>query len=229
MKLTSLSIVIPCYNTESTVKNVIIQAYTVGKTVSKSVEIIALDDASSDATLSIVRSLKKKIPSLKLLTHRSNMGYGETIKTLYKSATRAWIFSLPSDDQFDANEIHKLLPFSKTSDMVLGRRVIRNDRSERKFQSYMYNVLLSKLFGLKLHDANTIRLMKKTVIDRISLLSHSAFVDAELAIRMTRAGMTIIEVPIIHKTREDHGGSGGKFFKTIVPTIRDMVAFYFSL
>jgi hypothetical protein len=65
--------------------------------------------------------------------------------------------------------------------------------------------------------------MKKSVFDRISLSSHSAFVDAELAIRAKIKGMVIREVPVFHKIRKDSGGSGGNFFKTILPTIIDMV------
>lgn len=223
MKLRSLTIVIPCYNTASTVQDVVLNAHSVAKRVSSSVEIITLDDASTDSTPAILMSLKSKIPGMRVLSHSANKGYGETIKTLYQKATGEWIFSLPSDDQFDAEEILKLIPYTESSDMILGRRVKRNDIAKRRFQSQIYNGLLRLLFHIELHDANTIRLMKKSVITSLRLQSRSAFVDAELAIKMLRAGLTIREVPVTHKVRVDRGGSGGKFFKTILPTIIDMV------
>lgn len=228
MKLRSLSIVIPCYNTDRTVQDVVTSAYTIGKQVSRTVEIITLDDASTDRTPAILLSLKSKIPGVRILTHTVNKGYGETIKSLYQNATGDWIFSLPSDDQFDAGEILKLIPFTGSSDMILGRRVKRNDIAKRRLQSQIYNGLLRFLFGLNLHDANTIRLMKKSVMSALRLQSRSAFVDAELAIRMQEKGFTIREVPVTHKIRADKGGSGGKFFKTILPTIIDMVKMKFS-
>lgn len=223
MKLGSLTIVIPCYNTGSTLRDVVTKAYEVAAKVSRTVEIITLDDASTDSTPAILMSLKKKIPGLKILSHSVNKGYGETIKTLYQKATGDWIFSLPSDDQFDASELMKLLPYTTSADMILGRRVKRNDIAKRRLQSLIYNGLLRIFFGLNLHDANTIRLMKKNVITAVPLVSKSAFVDAELAIRMQQHGFTIQEVPITHKIRADKGGSGGKFFKTILPTMIDMV------
>lgn len=229
MKLPSLSILIPCYNTQSTVFEVITTAYAVGKQVASSLEIIAIDDASTDKTKEILHTLQKRIPVLKIRTHTSNMGYGETIKELYTNASNIWLFSLPSDNQFDAGEIKKLIPYSNNADMILGLRAVRNDNSSRKIQSSVYNRLLSLLYGLSLRDVNTIRLMKKKVIQSVPLVSHSAFVDAELAIRMKTDGMTVIEVPITHKIRYDKGGSGGKIFKTILPTIVDMIKMRYLL
>ncbi len=229
MKLRSLTIVIPCYNTASTVQDVVLNAHSVAKRVSSSVEIITLDDASTDSTPAILVSLKSKIPGMRVLSHSVNKGYGETIKTLYQKATGDWIFSLPSDDQFDAAELMKLLPYTTSADMILGRRVKRSDIAKRRLQSQIYNWLLRFLFGMNLHDANTIRLMKKSVITALPLVSRSAFVDAELAIRMQQHGYTMREVPVTHKVRIDKGGSGGKFFKTILPTIIDMVRMKISL
>lgn len=223
MRLSSLSIIIPCYNTQSTLSQVISGAYTVGSHATNTLEILALDDASSDETSKLLLTLQEKIPKLRILTHATNKGYGETIRTLYLQAKNEWIFSLPSDNQFDAEELIKLIPYTKNTDMILGLRATRSDNWKRILQSHMYNALLRMMFGLSLKDANSIRLMKKTVIDSITLNSRTAFVDAQLAILATSQGMKIREVPIVHKVRKDTGGTGGKFFKTIFPTIIDMV------
>lgn len=229
MRLPSLSIVIPCYNTQSTLSDVISGAYKVGMHATKNLEILVLDDASSDETPKLLRKLQKKFSTLRILTHTTNKGYGETIKSLYGKAKNEWIFSLPSDDQFNAEELEKLIPYTKNTDMILGLRTKRGDSWKRILQSHIYNALLRLMFDLSLQDANSIRLMKKSVIDRITLSSHTAFVDAQLAILATSHGMTIREVPVIHKVRKDRGGSGGKFFKTILPTILDMLKMRYSL
>lgn len=221
--ISSLSILIPCYNVEHSVESVVLDAYEVGRTVTKKLEIIVLNDASSDRTPEILRMLSKRIPRLRIISHADNKGYGHTIRELYKSGGNDWLFSLPGDGQFDAGEIRKLIPQTGTADMILGYRKIRHDPKNRLAQSAFYNGLLRLLFGISLHDVNTIRLIKKSVIERTLLTTTSAFVDAELAIRMARAGLIIKEIPIIHKSRRDKGGSGGKFFKTILPTIVDMV------
>ena len=81
------------------------------------------------------------------------------------------------------------------------------------------------LYHVDLHDSNSVRLMKTSVMKSVSLTSSSAFVDAELAIRAKRAGFTIIEIPIAHRARAGAGASGGKL-KVILPTIMDMIKFF---
>jgi glycosyltransferase involved in cell wall biosynthesis len=228
MKLSSLSILIPCYNVQETIEEVITEAFIVGKKNAQKIEIIALDDASSDSTLSILRGLQRKIPTLSVITHKHNKGYGNVIKTLYYQGNYAWLFSLPGDGQFSAKELLKLLPFSDHADMILGWRKYRHDSAKRRLQSNIYNRLLSVLFKISLHDVNTIRLVKKSLIRSIPLVSSSAFVDAELAIKAKQQGYRIHERAITHKKRQSKGATGGKIFKTIIPTIIDMVRFKLS-
>lgn len=226
--ISSLSIIIPCFNVEKTVRYVVTNAYKTGKEVSRTLEIIATDDASRDETGIILKKLQKKIPTLKIITHTRNQGYGKTIKELYTHAKYDCIFSLPGDDQFEAAQIHTLIPNLKNADMILGWRSKRHDPTNRLLQSKMYNAILNILFGLQLHDVNTIRLMKKKVISEIKLKSDSAFVDAELAIAAKQKGFKIHEVSVIHKQRHHSGATGGKFIKTILPTIIDILRLQFS-
>lgn len=219
----TLSILIPCYNGENTVKSVVLDAYRVGKKVSRKLEIIVVNDASSDQTGPILKKLTKSIPPLVIITHKKNQGAGKTMKVLYLAAKNDWLFSISGDDQFDAKEIHKLLPQISHADMILGYRKNRHDSSRRLLQSKIYNVLLNIFFHLNLHDVNTIRLMRRSMIQALSLKSDTAFIDAEIAIQAKHKNFRILEIPIEHKFRKDKGATGGKFFKTIFPTILDMI------
>jgi glycosyltransferase involved in cell wall biosynthesis len=224
MKL-SLSVLIPCYNVAGTVESVVRDAYTVADKIADPLEIIVTDDGSTDATNRVLRKLAHEIPHLKMINHNVNQGYGTTIKELYQAGANSWLFTLPGDGQYDAGELTKLLSRTKDADMILGWRASRNDPPFRLFQSWIYNRLLNFLFGIQLHDVNTIRLMKQTVIRTLLLTSNSAFVDAELAIRAKREGFRIVEVPVIHKKRQRKGATGGNFFRTILPAIVDAIRF----
>jgi glycosyltransferase involved in cell wall biosynthesis len=224
MKLSSLSILIPSYNCDSTLFDVITSANKIGKIVAKTYEIIVLNDASTDSSKTILSRLSKTIPRLRIITHTTNQGYGRTIKELYFAGKNEWLFSLPADNQFDAKELLKLVPSTTSNDLILGWRKIRNDSRRRLIQSRVYHILLRLLYGLKLHDVNTIRLMRRTLLKKISLTSDSAFVDAQLAIESQKHGVRIIEIPIIHKARIDTGATGGSLSRTILPTIRDMAS-----
>lgn len=229
MKLPSLSVVVPTYNDQMTIKTLIEKIHHTGHTYSRHLEILVLNDASTDKTALILARLSKTLKEVRILTHSKNVGYGKTIKRLYLSADCEWIFSLPGDMQIDPEEIGKLMPYTQTHDIILGKRINRKETTFRLIQSYVYNLLLRMFFSLKVSDANTVRLMKKSVIQSLRLTSKSAFIDAELLIRAQKKSAAIIEVPIHHNKRISGTATGGNLRKTILPTIFDMINYYIHL
>ena len=228
MKLSSLSILIPAYKDEKTIVNVVELAVLAGRRYADRYEIVILNDASPDSLLSVVKKLKREIPTLRIITHKKNLGYGQTIKELYCAGMNKWLFTIPGDFQIDPMEIKKLLSSTRQADMIIGWRKNRYDTNTRIRQSRLYNGLLRLLFRLQLHDVNSVRLMRKSIMDRCTIRSSSAFVDAELTIRAVRDGCRVVEIPISHRPRETRGAGGGKL-KTIMPVIRDMILYYFHL
>lgn len=226
--LSSLSILIPAYNDAQTIESLVFESISQGEKVASDVEIVVINDASSDNTRKILDSLGKKYSQVVVKHHTRNQGYGGTIKELYYVGRSEWIFTLPGDFQIEPKEMIKLIPFTKEADMIIGWRNDRHDPPERLRQSRIYNTILQLLFGIRLHDVNSVRLMKRSMMQHIRLLTQSAFVDAELAIHARDMGFRIVEVPIEHKKRETMGAGGGSL-KTILPTIQDMFAFRLGL
>lgn len=216
--LAKISIVIPTYNNASSVAQVIKEAVKLNP-----YEIIVCNDGSIDETGQIL----KKIKYIKVISHAKNMGYGPTIAELYYRAGGEWIFSLPGDGQIPASELSKLIPYTPKYDMIIGWRKNRQDPPERLRQSWVYNRILEILFGIRVHDVNSVRFMRKAILSSVRLNSSSAFVDAELLIKAKRNGFRIIEVPIDHRA-DTHRGSGGQL-ATILSTIVDMIRFRFGL
>ncbi len=227
MKLQSLTCIIPTFNNEETIETVIEKVNDIGMLAAKSFSLIVCNDGSFDETASILKNLQKKYANLRVITHTVNKGYGLTIKELYYEAKGEWLFSVPGDFQIDPKELEKLLPHAGHADMILGWRVSRHDPKERLVQSSVYNQLLRLLFGISIHDVNTVRLMKTSILQSIHLQSSSAFVDAELVIQAIRNGYIVKEIPIDHK-RDDQKGSGGHL-GTILSTIAETILFRFGL
>lgn len=212
----NISFLIPCYNDGKTIRWAIEEAVAMGKS-----EIIVIDDGSTDASAKILKNLK----GITLIIHSKNEGYGKTIKELYYAGRSEWLFTVPGDYQVGAKELTKLLPYTQDADMIIGWRKERKDPISRLIQSKIYRYLLWFLFGVKLHDVNSVRLMKKEILKKIHLSSDSAFVDAELAIRSQKAGYKIFEVPIHHRASVKKGRGGGGKWWTIIPTIWEMIKF----
>lgn len=224
----SLTFIIPAYNDETTIDSVITKAVAVGQKLRIPFELLVMNDASRDATGRMLNKLKKRYPRLRVITHTTNAGYGQTIKELYKKAHTTWLFSLPGDYQIDPGELLTLWGHRSHADMIIGWRSLRHDSPTRLCQSHLYNGLLRVLFRQKVHDVNSVRLMKTSIMKLVPLTSSSAFVDAELVIRSDRAGFRVMEIPVAHRARAGAGASGGKL-TTIVPTIRDMMTFLFRV
>ncbi|OGG09734.1 hypothetical protein A2154_00010 [Candidatus Gottesmanbacteria bacterium RBG_16_43_7] len=223
--LASLSILIPTYNDQDTIETEIEEAAVIGRRVSEKLEILVINDASTDKGDIILKRLTRKIRELKITTHIKNRGYGQTIKELYTSAKCEWIFTTPGDYQIPPTEIMKLIPFTAQADMIIGWRVNRHDPPARLRQSLIYNILLKMLYGLDLHDINSVRLMRSKIIKNIRLTTTSAFVDAELVIDAKRAGYRVIEKPIGHRARGQEAGAGGGKLKTILPVVKEMILY----
>jgi glycosyltransferase involved in cell wall biosynthesis len=209
--LTSVSLVIPSYNDETTIGRLLEDSDALLKQVCRDYEIVVINDGSKDNTLAVLEEAARKNPRIKLINHEVNKGFGETIRELYLSGDKELIFSLPGDYQYAPKELLAMAKGLERNDFVIGLRVKRNDPARRKFQSHIYNTLLRFLYGHRHTDVNSIKLFRKSILDRITLRSHTPFVDAELCIRAERAGFKVVEIPIEHLPRLSQGASGGKF------------------
>ena len=223
--LNSLSILIPAFRDEDTISKVVKEADKVGSKVAKKHEIIVINDASPDKLEEVLVRLKSQYKNLKVITHKENKGYGQTIKELYYLAINEWFFTVPGDNQIPPGELEKLEEHSQEADMIIGWRVSRHDSESRLFQSAIYNGLLRILFGVGIHDINSVRLAKTTILKAVNLRMTSAFVDAELTISTMRKGFRVIEVPINHQARYGTGAGGGSL-KTILPTIAELFKYW---
>lgn len=220
-QLTSVSLIIPAYNDETTVGRLIEDADKLLSEVCRDFEIVVINDGSKDGTLAVLQEKAAKNPRVRLKNHEVNRGFGETIRELYFSGEKDLVFSLPGDYQYAPKELLTMAKGLDENDFVIGLRVKRNDPSRRKIQSNIYNAMLRALYGNRHKDVNSIKLFRRSILDKIELKSKTAFVDAELVIRTERAGYRVIEIPIEHLPRLSQGASGGKI-SVILDTFKEM-------
>lgn len=222
VKLNSLSLIIPAYGDQETIGRLIADSDELLSQICADHEIVVVNDGSKDDTLRVILETAAKYPKVRVINHEVNKGFGATIRELYLSGTKELIFSLPGDYQYHPKELLKMAEGLKTHDFVIGLRVHRNDPPRRKMQSKVYNLMLRTFYGHKHKDVNSIKLFKRSILEKIKLLSHSPFVDAELCIRAERAGFKVVEIPIEHLPRLTQGASGGKL-SVILDTFGDLV------
>lgn len=110
MHLPEISIILPAYNTEEYIGQAIASA--LNQSISN-IEVIVVDDGSTDNTVSVIQQLQTQDERLKLLINDQNMGVSKTRNRAFAAAQGDWIAVLDSDDWFDKERLEKLLRVAK--------------------------------------------------------------------------------------------------------------------
>lgn len=227
MSKPSISFFCPAYNDEGNLPILIPKTFRLLKNVCTAFEIVIIDDASPDNTGEVADDLAKKYPNITVIHHRKNKGYGGALKSGFRSAKKyPFVFYTDGDCQYDVNVLKKMLADIDGYDAIVGYRGTRELTWQRKFQSSSYNMLIRLLFHVKSRDVNcAIRLIKRKWVNKLNLTSTSAFLPAEMVIKLHQQGADVKEVEVVHYPRTSGKASGGKL-SVILPTFFDMIRYY---
>jgi glycosyltransferase involved in cell wall biosynthesis len=199
----SLSLTLPCYNEELNLERVVDNVFSVLDDLPLIIEVIVVDDGSSDGTGPLADRLAEARSELRVIHHSENRGYGAALRSGLLSARTDIVGYLDGDGQFDAGEIHKLLPHITDYDIVSGLRTTRRDPFGRRLISRMWAWLMRRMLGISVRDINSgFKLYRRRVFEGVELLSDGAFIDAEIFARAEKRGMSVKEVEIDHLPRQ---------------------------
>lgn len=225
----SVSLVIPLYNNEKTLKGQLKKCNDVLNTLCKKYEIIICEDGSTDNSKKLLEEKFQKEP-FKLIVHNKNLGIARTTRELYKKARYDYVLLFSVDGDWNTLDIKKLLLFLKKtkSNIVIGKRNHANFTFYRKIISISYNVLCYLFFQVKTEDAGSIKVMSNKILKNTTLTSKSVFSDAEIIIRASKKGHKINSTPVYFKKREKKSGSGGKA-SLVIASFVDLIKLRFTL
>jgi len=225
-KIKSISLMFPLYKDKSTVEIMIKKSSKVLRQLKKKYEIIIIDDGCPQNSGKMARKISKKFSNIKVFFHKKNLGYGAALKTGLKKCKNDWIFMIDGDDEYDVNDLPRLLKASKDYDLLITYRYKKKYNTIRIIISWVYNVILRLIFNIKFRDISTgSRLVNKKLVRSIKLKSNSPFVGAELAIKAGWAGYKVGEIGI-HTYPRNFGTGSSVSFKNILLTIKDMLLLF---
>lgn len=199
----SLSVVLPAYNEEANIERAVRRCFEVVPEMAETYEVIVVDDGSHDGTAAVAQRLVDELhPTVRLLHHRRNLGYGAAIASGFSHGRHALLFYTDSDNQFDIAELAWFLPLIEDHDVVVGFRVYRYDSVVRSILSWLYNRLVNVLFRVRVRDVDCgFKLCRREVVEKIDIESGDFFVDTELIARARKWNFRIVEKGVRHYPR----------------------------
>jgi dolichol-phosphate mannosyltransferase len=225
MSKLTFCIIIPVYNEEEIILNVISKALKFIKNTNS--KILIINDGSKDDT-------KKKLDKIKnkkiLVFHKKNEGHGKTIALGYKKAINMkaeYILQIDSDDQIPFDEFKKLIKYINKYDFVVGNRLNRNDPFNRILISGFMKSIIFLLYGKYILDPNCpVRIMKTSFLKEIiKKVSYSTIPNILIAICAKKKN-SYKSINIKHIER--YTGSSIQFlklYKTCAIALFDLIRF----
>lgn len=231
-----LSIIIPVFNEERTIVQVIKNVVAVEiPDVEK--EIIVVDDGSTDATASVISRLRQDFllrqgfggqvggqANVKIVKHEKNRGKGTAVRTGISNATGDYIIIQDADLEYNPKDIKRLIAPIKDgrARVVYGTRLKRlpnlkrDERTPRFLLHYLGNrflsFLTSILYGQWLTDMETgYKIFPKKAILNMKLHARSFDFEPEITVKLLKRGYRLLEVPI---TTNPRGYQEGKKLNT---------------
>jgi len=199
-----ISIVVPVYNEEENVAKLADEiALALFET---DYEMIFVNDASTDGTLSVLTSLKKTYPSLRAISHRKNAGQSRAVRSGVIMAKAKYIATLDGDGQNDPTDIPALFKqitrqhAPKNLGMVGGRRAKRQDSQAKKIGSRLGNGVRKKLLKDKADDTGCgLKVFTREAFLRLPYFDH---LHRYIPALMLREGYQIEFCDVNHRRRE---------------------------
>lgn len=215
MHRTNGLVIIPAYNEQNTIASVIQEV----KSLHPDLDLVVINDCSTDHTHDVVRALNVPLISLPC-----NLGYGGALQTGFKHAYNNgydFVITMDADGQHDPLSIKTLLKEMKNSqeaDLIIGSRFSNSNNPyrptlPRRLGIACLRFLIRLMTNKEVSDPTTgFQLIRKNILELFAMKDFfpTDYPDADIIIFLHHAGFKIIEVPVImHQSNNNQSMHGG--------------------
>lgn len=218
-----LSICVQAYNEEDTLAEAVGDLLArVGPVVGR-LDVIIVNDGSSDATPRIAESLAAEHAEVQVLHHKTNQGIGACFRSALAAAHGDYYTDFPGDHENSAGEIVQALRHLDTDCLVTTHhRGVDPRPLRRRLISYTYTGLLNATLRLRLRYFNGLTIFPAEALREMPLTINGFFFSAEALVRMLRAGYEVKELSYPLQKR-DGGKSTALGIRSLFRAVRDVV------
>jgi len=195
-----LSVVMPIYNERSTLPEVVGRVLSVGLEV----ELLCVDDGSSDGSREILLDLQKRWPQIRVLLQPRNMGKGAALRRGIQEATGDYVIIQDADLEYDPKDYPRLLgPLEAgQADVVYGSRFLGGGPHRVLYYwhsvgNWFLTLLSNMLTNLNLTDMETCyKVFRREVIQAIHLEEDRFGFEPEVTVKIAKRDLRVYEVGI---------------------------------
>jgi len=223
-----ISVILPAYNEEALIGDVISETVGVLNGVDDEWEVIVVDDGSTDNTLAVAKKAVKSNDGVRVLSYGCNRGKGFALKYGFEHSEGDLIVFMDADLDLHPSQIIDFIGVIKHTgaDVVIGSK--RHPESKvnypfkRKLFSDFYFILIKLLFNLNVKDTQVgLKLFKRRALEEVMprvLVKRYAF-DIELLANIARRGYKIVEAPVELELKSASSVNWGEIWRMFVDTM----------
>jgi glycosyltransferase involved in cell wall biosynthesis len=151
----NLSVVLLCYNDEGTIGACVESAFELLAPITSTLQIIVVEDGSRDDSREVLNRLMEAYPTLEVLVHERNQGYGRSLTEGIRAALNQYVLCVDGDNQFDFKDAAKLLELADGRyEIISGCRRPRADPWYRRILGWIHNRSVRMVFDLPVQDVD---------------------------------------------------------------------------
>ena len=205
-----ISVVIPAYNEEESLRPLLKSLYPVMKGMERPFEIIFINDGSKDSTLGILYDLHLSHPEVRVIDLNGNFGQHMAIMAGFEHVRGDMVITLDADLQNPPEEIPRIVAkMEEGHDLVGTYRIGRRDPLFRKISSKLVNRLTNRIAGLSIRDYGCmLRGYRRRIVDIINISRETTTFIPALG---QKFASNPIEIPVAHREREKGTSKYGLF------------------
>lgn len=195
-----ISVVVPVYNEKESLELLLGEIDAVGRQANLELEILFVDDGSTDGSWLVIRDLAAKDRRVRGIRFRRNFGKAAALSAGFREVRGNPVLTLDGDLQDDPKEIPRFLAaMDQGLDVVSGWKRVRYDPWHKVAPSRVFNLLVSRLTGVWLHDHNCgMKCYRTAIFKEVRLYGElHRFIPVLAAAR----GYTVGEIEIPHRPR----------------------------
>jgi len=204
-----ISVVVPVYNEENTIA----QALESLARVPLTLDVVVIDDASTDRTWEILQQLRQQTPfnTYQFVRHEHNQGKGAGLRTGFSMVGGDLVTVQDDDMEYDPQDLpamvrkwEEVTQTGKEKVAVYGYRNLSQQKFSTRWGNRFLTTITNILFGSHIHDMETCYKMMPGILARaLPMEGHRFEIEPEITSCILQAGYSIVEVPISYLPRRE--------------------------